>query len=106
MTKRFTFYVQMMLIVLAGFLTVEAQARTTDEPLVNLRANRVPITEVLAQLEKQTDVIFSYESSQLEKFPAISIQAFLPCTLTGLLLGLFPRHILVVSLLQIIVRHD
>lgn len=73
MTKRFTFYVQMMLIVLAGFLTVEAQARTTDEPLVNLRANRVPITEVLAQLEKQTDVIFSYESSQLEKFPAISI---------------------------------
>lgn len=73
MTKRFTFYVQMMLIVLAGFLTVEAQAHTTDEPLVNLRANRVPITEVLAQLEKQTDVIFSYESSQLEKFPAISI---------------------------------
>ena len=44
--------------------------------------------------------------TRLRQFPAISIQAFLPCTLTGLLLGLFPRHILVVSLLQIIVRHD
>ena len=46
--------------------------------------------------------MFVHYSLLLRELSPISIQAFLPCTLTGLLLGLFPRHILVVSLLQII----
>ena len=61
MTKRFTFYVQMMLIVLAGFITVKAQTRTTNETLVKQRATPVIKTEGSAHSVLQTDAIFSYK---------------------------------------------
>ena len=72
MTRRFSFFFKTVLSVLAGFLFLEAHAGT-DDPLVSLRARRISLPEVLARLEAQADVTFSYEASLLENMPAASV---------------------------------
>ena len=44
-------------------------------PTVTMDKRQVPLLEILQELEKQTGVFFSYESSLLDEFPKISFKA-------------------------------
>ncbi|MCC8144413.1 MAG: TonB-dependent receptor [Tannerellaceae bacterium] len=44
-------------------------------PVVTLDMQQVPVLEVMLELEKQTGVLFSYESSLLNELPRVSLKA-------------------------------
>ena len=44
-------------------------------PTVTMDKRQVPLLEILQELEKQTGIFFSYESSLLDEFPKISFKA-------------------------------
>ena len=48
-----------------------ADARTT--PTVTLDMRQVPLLDILMELEKQTGLFFSYESSLLKELPEVSL---------------------------------
>ena len=77
-------YVKITLAVLASLLFWEASAGTGDkEPKVTLKADNIPLAEVLRKLETQTGVTFSYESSLLWNMPTAIVRflhtPFLAC---------------------------
>lgn len=44
-------------------------------PTVTMHKQRVPLLEILQELEKQTGIFFSYESSMFDDFPLVSFKA-------------------------------
>ncbi len=73
--KSSVIYVKITLAVLASLLFWEASAGTGDkEPKVTLKADNIPLAEVLRKLETQTGVTFSYESSLLWNMPTANVR--------------------------------
>lgn len=70
-----------MIILLSGILMLlcrqEAQCLEIPDPTptVTLSLRRVPLQDILTELEKQTGVFFSYESSLLKDLPNVSFSA-------------------------------
>lgn len=73
-------------ILLTGLLMLFMQAKATDlpstadlpvapTPTVTMDKRQVPLLEILQELEKQTGIFFSYESSLFNDFPLISFKA-------------------------------
>lgn len=73
-------------ILLTGLLMLFSQARAGDlaldvdlpvepTPTVTMDKRQVPLLEILQELEKQTGIFFSYESSMLDDFPRMSFKA-------------------------------
>ena len=73
-------------ILLTGILMLFSQAKAGERPFVvnlpveptptvTMDKRQVPLLEILQELEKQTGVFFSYESSLLDEFPKISFKA-------------------------------
>ena len=69
-------------ILLTGILMLFSQAKAGERPFVvnlpveptptvTMDKRQVPLLEILQELEKQTGVFFSYESSLLDEFPKI-----------------------------------
>ena len=44
-------------------------------PTVTMNKRQVPLLEILQELEKQTGIFFSYESSMLDEFQKVSFKA-------------------------------
>lgn len=69
---RVTMVVMMMLVLSA----VQAQTRGVDETRkVTLNMQKAPVREILDEIQKQTGVTFSYESSLLNELPKTSFKA-------------------------------
>ena len=73
-------------ILLTGLLMLFSQVKAREEafvvdlpveptPTVTMDKRQVPLLEILQELEKQTGIFFSYESSLLDEFPKISFKA-------------------------------
>lgn len=73
-------------ILLTGILMLFPQVKAEDwlsvadlpvepTPTVTMNMRQVPLLEILQELEKQTGVFFSYESSMLDEFQKISFKA-------------------------------
>lgn len=70
---RVTLYVMMMILALSA---LQAQTRGVAETRkVTLNVQKVSFPEVLDEIQKQTGVTFSYESSLLSELPKISFRA-------------------------------
>lgn len=76
MTKRNMTHVKTTLAVLASLLFMEASAGTDKEPLVTLKTEPLPLSEILTRLEKETGMTFSYESSLLENMPKANVRFY------------------------------
>lgn len=61
--------------VMTGWGTLFAQADKYPTPSVNMELRNVPLTDILKELEKQTGIVFSYESSLLTGLPNVSLSA-------------------------------
>ena len=73
-------------ILLTGLLMLFSHVKAREEafvvdlpveptPTVTMDKRQVPLLEILQELEKQTGIFFSYESSLLDEFPKISFKA-------------------------------
>lgn len=73
-------------ILLTGILMLFAQVKADDlpsvadlpvepTPMVTMNMRQVPLLDILQELEKQTGIFFSYESSMLNEFPKVSFKA-------------------------------
>ncbi len=73
-------------ILLTGILMLFSQVKAGERtsvvdlpveptPMVTMDKRQVPLLEILQELEKQTGVFFSYESSLLDEFPKMSFKA-------------------------------
>lgn len=70
------FYTILCMMSLWSCVPLWAQAKGADElQTVTLQMQKAPLPEILAEIEKQTGVTFSYESSLLKEFPKTSFKA-------------------------------
>lgn len=70
---RVTLVVMMMILVLSG---LQAQTKGVDETRkVTLNMQKAAVREILDELQKQTGVTFSYESSLLNELPKTTLRA-------------------------------
>ncbi len=65
----------LFLPVKAGGLPVAALIPVEPTPTVTMDMRQVPLLDILQELEKQTGMFFSYESSMLDEFPRVSFKA-------------------------------
>lgn len=65
----------LFLPVKAGGLPVAALIPVEPTPAVTMDMRQVPLLDILQELEKQTGMFFSYESSMLDEFPRVSLKA-------------------------------
>ena len=63
----------MMILILSG---LQVQTNRVDEiRKVTLNRQKVPVREVLDEIQQQVGVSFSYESSLLDGFPKVTFRA-------------------------------
>ena len=61
--------------VKAGELATVVKLPVEPTPTVTMEMRQVSLLEILQELEKQTGIFFSYESSMLDDFPKMSFKA-------------------------------
>lgn len=67
--KSFVLFSKFLSVVLLCLLFEGVQAAPSDILPVSISGQAMKLAQVLTQIERQTDVTFSYESSQVEKLP-------------------------------------